>query len=73
LSKSTISAVAVLICYEQMLAFPILTSVLQRPTVLVGISNTYWLKRTPVPRYQAAALRAWGLLFRLPVLLALNS
>src|SRR5262249_51617230 len=65
--------VAIMICYEQLLTFPILTSLLQRPTVLIGISNTYWLVGTPVSRYQESAIRAWGLLFRTPVLLALNT
>jgi hypothetical protein len=64
---------AVLICYEQMLTFPILASMLQHPTVIVGISNTFWVDHTTVPRYQANALRAWAKLFRLPYLLAVNS
>jgi hypothetical protein len=65
--------VAVLICYEQMLTFPILLSMAQRPTVLPGISNTYWLNGTGVSRYQAGALRGWAKLFRLRLLLAVNS
>jgi hypothetical protein len=64
---------AVLICYEQMLTFPILTSMLQHPTVIVGISNTFWVDHTAIPRYQANALRAWAKLFRLPYLSAVNS
>ena len=64
---------AVLICYEQMLTFPILASMLQHPTVIVGISNTFWVGQTPVPRFQANALRAWAKLFRLPYFLAVNS
>lgn len=64
---------AVLICYEQMLTFPILTSMPQHPTVIVGISNTFWVDHTTIPRYQANALRAWAKLFRLPYLLAVNS
>jgi hypothetical protein len=64
---------AVLICYEQMLTFPILTSMLQHPTVIVGISNTFWVDHTTIPRYQANAVRAWANLFRLPYLLAVNS
>jgi apolipoprotein N-acyltransferase len=64
---------AVLICYEQMLTFPILTSMLQHPTVIVGISNTFWVDHTTIPRYQANALRAWAKLFHLPYLLAVNS
>jgi hypothetical protein len=65
--------VAVLICYEQILTYPVLTAMLERPTVLVGISNTYWIAGTPIPRYQRSALRAWARLFRLPYLLAVNS
>jgi hypothetical protein len=64
---------AVLICYEQMLTFPILASMLQHPTVIVGISNTFWVDGTPILRYQATAMRGWAKLFRLPYFLAVNS
>jgi len=64
---------AVLICYEQMLTFPVLASMLQHPTVIVGISNTFWFDDTTVPRYQATALRGWAKLFHLPLFLAVNS
>lgn len=64
--------VAVLICYEQILAYPVLTSMLQRPSVLVGISNMYWFYGTTIPRYQASAIRAWAKLFSVPYLTATN-
>jgi apolipoprotein N-acyltransferase len=64
---------AVLICYEQMLTFPILASILQHPTVIVGIANTFWVGGTSIPRYQATALRSWAKLFDLPYFLAVNS
>jgi len=64
---------AVLICYEQLLTFPILASMLHRPTVIVGVSNTFWVSGTTIPRYQATALRGWAKLFRLPYFLAVNS
>lgn len=64
---------AVLICYEQMLTFPILTAMLQQPTVILGISNTFWVDGTTIPRYQANAVRGWARLFRLPYFLAVNS
>jgi len=64
---------AVLICYEQMLTFPILASMLQNPTVIIGISNTFWVHGTTIPRYQATALRGWAKLFHLPYFLAVNS
>jgi len=37
---------ALLICYEQMLVFPVLASMLRHPTVIVGISNTFWFDGT---------------------------
>jgi apolipoprotein N-acyltransferase len=64
---------AVLICYEQMLTFPVLASMLRHPTVIVGISNTFWVDDSTIPRYQANAVRAWAKLFRLPYFLAVNS
>jgi apolipoprotein N-acyltransferase len=63
---------AVLICYEQILVWPVLTSALEKPTVLVGISNDYWVRFTTIPDGQRACLKAWGRLFRLPTLLAVN-
>ncbi len=65
--------VAVLICYEQILTFPILASMLDHPTVIVGISNSFWFDGTAIPRYQASALKSWSRLFHLPLLMAVNS
>ena len=64
---------AVLICYEQMLTYPILASMLQNPTLIVGISNTFWVDRSTIRRYQRNALRAWAKLFGLAYLSAINS
>src|SRR3984885_10034168 len=64
---------AVLICYEQLLTFPILASMRQHPTIIVGISNTFWVDHTSIPLYQVNAMRSWAKLFRLPYLLAINS
>lgn len=65
--------VAVLICYEQIITYPILASMLRRPSILVGISNAFWFTGTPIPRYQANAVRAWARLLGVPYLLAVNS
>ena len=65
--------VAVLICYEEMLTFPVLASILRHPTVMVGISNSFWFDDTTIPRYQAAAMSSWARLFRLPLFMAVNS
>jgi apolipoprotein N-acyltransferase len=63
---------APLICYEQMLVFPVLASMLH-PSVIVGLSNTFWFDGTTVPRYQATAVQAWAKLFHLPLFSAVNS
>jgi apolipoprotein N-acyltransferase len=64
---------AVLICYEEMLTFPVLMSMLDHPTAIIGISNSFWFDETTIPQYQAAALRSWARLFRLPLFMAVNS
>jgi apolipoprotein N-acyltransferase len=64
---------AVLICYEEILTFPVLASMLHHPTAIIGISNSFWFDETTIPDYQAAALRGWARLFRLPLFMAVNS
>ncbi len=63
---------AVLICHEQLLTWPVLASMVQRPTLLIAIANDYWAAGTPIPRFQLAAVRAWARLFHLPYLSAVN-
>jgi apolipoprotein N-acyltransferase len=64
---------AVLICYEQILTFPVLTSMLRHPDAIIAISNTYWFDDTTIPLYQSSALRSWARLFRVPLYMAVNS
>jgi Carbon-nitrogen hydrolase len=63
---------AVLICYEQLLTWPVLTSMTQHPTVIVGVANDYWAKDTIIPAIQNSCLEAWARLFRLPLVKAVN-
>jgi hypothetical protein len=65
--------VAVLICYEQLLVWPILQSAAERPTILIGVANEYWTKQTTIPSIQRACLHAWSRLFSLPLVTATNS
>jgi hypothetical protein len=64
---------AILICYEQLLAWPMLRSAVEHPTLLIAISNEAWTARTIVPRVQQACTRAWARLFGLPLISAINS
>ena len=64
---------AVLICYEQLLTWPVLLSMAQHPTILIVVANDYWASRTPIPAVQRVALTAWARLFALPKLMAVNT
>jgi hypothetical protein len=64
--------VAVLICYEQLLVWPVLASMAQHPTVMVAIANDHWAAHTAIPRFQLSTVRAWSRLFAIPYLSAVN-
>jgi apolipoprotein N-acyltransferase len=63
---------AIWICYEQLLVWPVLESMLERPTVIVTMANNYWAAATPIPRCQASMVSAWARLFGIPHLSAVN-
>lgn len=63
---------AILICYEQLLVWPMLQSALEKPTLIVGISNATWTKQTNIPAAQEACLKAWSRLFGIPFVSAVN-
>ena len=64
--------VAVLICYEQLLAWPILRAAFDRPTQLIGLANDTWVQNTRIPAMQRASLIAWSRLLGIPVTSAVN-
>ncbi|TXG96452.1 MAG: conjugal transfer protein TraB [Nevskiaceae bacterium] len=61
-----------LICYEQLLVWPVLQSMLHRPDTIVAIANGWWAAGTSVPAIQRAATEAWARLFDLPLVTAFN-
>jgi apolipoprotein N-acyltransferase len=63
---------AVLICYEQVLVWPFLSSAFEHPTVLLTASNDYWAKDTRIPAIQQSSAASWARLFHLPMLSATN-
>jgi apolipoprotein N-acyltransferase len=63
---------AVLMCYEQLLVWPFLSTVFERPTVLVTAANDYWAKETPIPEVQKVSAKSLARLFGLPLLSAVN-
>ena len=63
---------AVFICYEQLLVWPVISSMRKHPSVVVAVANDHWAAGTPVPISQRLATRAWSRLFGLPFLSATN-
>lgn len=64
--------VAPLICYEQLIVWPVLQSMLHRPEVVVAIINGWWTGGTNIVAIQTASAQAWASLFGLPLVLAVN-
>lgn len=64
--------IAPLICYEQLLVWPVLQSVFHRPDRIVAIANGWWAKDTSIPAIQLASVEAWARLFDLPLVTAFN-
>jgi len=64
---------AFLICYEQLLTWPIIRTLGSHPTILVAVANDYWATSTGIPRFQDAAIRSWARLFGIPYVAATNT
>jgi len=64
---------APLICYEQLIVWPALQSMLMSPDHIVAIGNVWWAGGTNIASIQRAAVVAWAQLFGLPVVRAFNS
>ncbi len=65
--------VAPLICYEQLLVWPVLQSMLHSPDVIVAIGNNWWTSGTGILAIQRASTQAWARLFGLPLVLSFNT
>lgn len=64
--------IAPLICYEQLILWPVLQSMLHSPAVIVAAGNGWWARGNSIVAIQKASVIAWAKLFRLPVVMALN-
>src|SRR6266851_793141 len=63
---------APLICYEQLIPWPILTAAMDHPSAILAVSNATWTHHTPIPSVQKSSIAAWSHLFRIPILSATN-
>lgn len=65
-------SVAPLICYEQLLVWPILQSAFHRPDAIVAVGNGWWTTGTSIIDIQRASSEAWARLFGLPLVISFN-
>jgi hypothetical protein len=61
-----------LICYEQLIIWPVLQSMLFDPEIMVATGNGWWTGDTNIVPIQKASAEAWASLFGLPLVLAFN-
>ncbi len=64
--------VAPLICYEQLIVWPILQSALYMPDIIVATGNGWWTHGTSIVAIQKSVTIAWARLFDLPLIMAFN-
>jgi hypothetical protein len=64
--------IAPLVCYEQLLVWPILQSMAHRPDLVVAIGNGWWTACTDIAVIQMASSAAWARLFGLPLVISFN-
>lgn len=64
---------AILLCYEQLLLWPVLHSMWMQPDIMAATGNAWWTGSTNILPIQRAASVAWARLFNLPLTTAYNA
>jgi len=65
--------VAPLVCYEQLLVWPVLEAMLHEPDIIVAAGNGWWTTGTDVIGIQKNVVSSWARLFGLPIVFAFNA
>lgn len=66
------TSIAPLICYEQLIVWPALQSMLHSPDIIVATGNGWWTAGTSIVDIQRASATAWAKLFSVPIVAAFN-
>lgn len=64
--------VAPLICYEQLIVWPVLQSMRSSPDLILAVGNGWWTTGTAIMAVQKKSAEAWAQLFGIPVVFAFN-
>ncbi|MBZ9603373.1 conjugal transfer protein TraB [Phyllobacterium chamaecytisi] len=65
--------IAPLICYEQLIVWPVLQSMLHDPDIIVAVGNGWWTNGTSIVAIQRASAKAWARLFDKPLVISFNT
>lgn len=65
--------IAPLICYEQLLVWPVLQSMLGRADIMVAVGNGWWTTGSSIVNVQRATMAAWASLFGIPLVISFNT
>jgi hypothetical protein len=65
--------VAPLICYEQLIVWPVLQSMLHDPDFIIAVGNGWWTEGTSIVSIQRATATAWAKLFAKSLVTAFNT
>lgn len=63
---------APLICYEQLIVWPVLQSMTHDPDVIVAVANGWWTSGSSIIDIQRASTEAWARLFEKPLVFSIN-
>jgi len=55
--------VAPIICYQQLIIWPVLQSMLHVPNLMIAVGNGWWTKGTSIVAIHRASAQAWARLF----------
>ncbi|MNV81839.1 Carbon-nitrogen hydrolase [compost metagenome] len=64
---------APLICYEQLIVWPILQSILHDPDIILAVGNGWWTTGTSIVDIQRMSVEAWARLFGKPFVMSFNT
>jgi hypothetical protein len=65
--------IAPLICYEQLIIWPVLQSMLHDPDLILAVGNGWWTAGTSIVDVQRASVVAWARLFAKPLVISFNT
>ena len=64
--------IALLICYEQLILWPVLQSMLHSPEIVITTGNGWWTAGTSIAAIQRANTASWARLFGVSLVVAFN-